>query len=99
MVVAAAHAVGEGGVVHVASGFGVAGASGVGFVDVGSVGPAVVFILILSGCAVVIAVIGAQTGSGIGASAGSGYGEDVNFLLQVGENGEDIRCKGCVHGC
>ena len=99
MFVAAAHAVGEGGVVHVASGFGVAGASGVGFVDVGSVGPAVVFILILSGCAVVIAVIGARTGSGIGASAGSGYGEDVNFLLQVGENGEDIRCKGCVHGC
>ena len=46
MVVAAAHAVGEGGIVHVASGFGVAGASGVGFVDVGSVGPAVVFILI-----------------------------------------------------
>ena len=52
MFVAAAHAVGEGGIVHVASGFGVAGASGVGFVDVGSVGPAVVFILILSGCAV-----------------------------------------------
>jgi hypothetical protein len=75
----------------VVSVFGVAGASGVGFVDVGSVGPAVIFILVLSGCAVVIAVIGAQTGSGIGASAGSGCGEVVNSLFQVGENGEDIR--------
>ena len=90
MVVAAAHAVGESGVVHVASGFGVAGASGVGFVDVGSVGPAVVFILILSGCAVVIAVIGARTGIGIGAGAGRGCGEVVKSLMQVGEHGEDI---------
>jgi hypothetical protein len=58
---AAAHAGSDGGGILVASDFGVAGASCVGFMDVSAVGPAIVFILVFLGCACACAcaVIGA----------------------------------------